>query len=69
MNLCQGVMYQGAPGCKVDLVRAVCSRVLLGIPSTIKKLLEAINVYCSGMTRVNPCKTATLTLDLKSSIE
>ena len=32
-----------APEGKVDLVRIVFSKWLLGIPSAIKKLLEAIN--------------------------
>ena len=38
------------PGGKVDLISVVFSRCFSGIPSAIKKILEAINVWCSDMT-------------------
>ena len=44
------VLYE--PGSKVDLNFVVFSRCLSSIPSAIKRILEAINVQCSGMTSV-----------------
>ena len=38
------------PRLKADLKRVVFSVWLLDIPNAIKKLLEVINVQCSGMT-------------------
>ena len=42
------VLYE--PKGRVDLISVVFSRYLSGIPSVIKIVLPAMNVYCSGTT-------------------
>ena len=41
-DVSRDVLYE--PGGKVDLISVVLSRYLSGMPSVIKKLLEAMNV-------------------------
>ena len=76
-DISRDVLYE--PGGKVDLISIVFSR-LLGMPSEIKILLEAMNVQSSGMTSFKSfiwggsqsclsCKIATLIFALKLSIE
>ena len=46
-DISRGVLY--GPGVRVDFLSADFSRYLSSIPSAIKRVLEAINVQCSGM--------------------
>ena len=77
-DVSRNVLYE--PAGKVDLISVVFSRYLPCIPSAIKIVLEAMNVYSSGITSLRSlilggsqsclcCKIDIFTFALKSSIE